>query len=164
MKRAIMAFLGAVLTTVALAAAASAAEQVSYGPHAGMLGMGILLGDPTSGSLKYWLDDVHAIDAGVGVSDNLVLHADYMYHGWDLFPQPTRGRLAAYISVGGRLEFEDQTDFGIRLVPGLSYWPKISRPAELFFELGPVLRLTNGVRGTVDGGFGFRFYFEPHRA
>lgn len=158
------------MTTLALAVAlagaawpASADTAPAPGPKPGALGIGILLGDPTSASFKYWLDDRQAIDAGVGVSESLVLHGDYMYHGWELTPQPSRGRLAAYVGLGGRLEFEDKTDFGIRVVPGLSYWPKISRSAELFIELGPVIRLTNGVRGTVDGGFGFRFYFEPRR-
>ena len=148
-----------VAVAVLAAAAVPAAAQ-----RAGMLGMGLLLGDPTSGSLKYWLDDTQAIDAGVGVSQDLVLHADYLYHGWDLLPQPQRGSLAAYMAFGGRLEMEDPTDFGLRVLPGLSYWPKLKRPYEFFLELGPVFRLTNGARVTVDGGFGLRFYFTPRSA
>jgi len=153
--------LAAALALLGAACQAGAQTAPAPGPKPGSLGIGILLGDPTSASFKYWLDGRQAIDAGVGVSENLVLHGDYVYHGWELTPQPSRGRLAAYLALGGRLEFEDQTDFGIRLVPGLSYWPRMAtRSAELFLELGPVIRLTNGVRGTVDGGFGFRFYFD----
>lgn len=131
--------------------------------EARQLGVGVLLGDPTSGSLKYWLNDTEAVDFGIGVSEDLVLHADYVYHGWDLLPQTTRGKLAAYGALGGRLEFEDHTDFGIRTMAGLSYWPKFKRPVEFFLELGPVVRLTEGARVTVDGGFGLRFYFEPRK-
>lgn len=132
--------------------------------HAGELGLGVLLGDPTSGSAKYWLDDVQAVDFGIGVSQNLVMHADYVYHGWELIPQPTKGKLAAYGALGPRLEFMDDTDFGIRAMPGLSYWPNLKRSFEFFLELGPVFRLTNGLRVRLDGGFGLRFYFQPRGA
>ena len=146
-----------ILASALLAAVPAAAQQ------AGQLGLGLLLGDPTSGSLKYWINDVEAVDAGIGVSQNLVLHSDYVYHGWELLPQSKRGRLAAYGALGGRLEFMDETDFGIRVMPGLSYWPTLKRPAEFFIEIGPVVRLTNGVRVRIDGGFGLRFYFESRR-
>ena len=148
--------LGAVLAALAVPAAAQ--------PQGGQLGLGLLLGDPTSGSAKYWLDKDQAIDFGIGVSHTLVMHADYMYHGWDLIPEPKRGKLSVYGALGPRLEFYDDVDFGIRAVPGLSYWPTLKRPVEMFVELGPVFRLTNGLRVRIDGGFGVRWYFTPRAA
>lgn len=139
----------------ALAAAAPASAQ-----QKGELGVGVLLGDPTSATVKYFLSDVSAVDVGLGVSNNLVLHADYIYHIWNFKPQPSKGKLGFYGAVGPRLEFEDHTDFGIRLIPGASYWPQFKKhTVEFFVELGPVIRLTEGTRVAVDGGFGLRYYF-----
>jgi hypothetical protein len=129
--------------------------------QAGQLGVGVLLGDPTSASVKYFMTDTSALDFGLGVSQNLVLHADYVYHIFDFKPQPSKGKLGFYGAVGPRLEFEDHTDFGIRLIPGVSYWPAFKKhTVEFFVELGPVIRLTQGVRTTIDGGFGLRCYFS----
>jgi hypothetical protein len=149
------------LIATALAASIACPLSAQAGPSAGLLGLGVLLGDPTAGTAKYWFDDRQAVVAGIGVSQNLLLYSDYVFHGWELLPQSKRGRLAAYAAIGGRLEFMDETDFGIRLLPGLSYWPNFKRPVEFFLEVGPVIRLTNGTRVRVDGGVGLRVYFSP---
>lgn len=149
-KRALMA------AALAAAFAAPAAAQ-----QAGQLGVGVLLGDPTAASVKYFVTNAGAVDFGLGVSNNLVLHADWVQHLWNLKPQPSKGQLGLYGGIGPRLEFEDHTDFGIRLMPGMSYWPKIKQGEfEFFLEIGPVIRLTEGTRVTVDGGFGARYYFQ----
>lgn len=146
-----------ILAALALLAAAPAAA----GERAGQLGLGVLLGDPTSASAKYFVTETQAVDAGVGVSQTLTLHADWVWHGWDLAPQPKKGKLGASISLGGRLETQRDTDFGIRTLLGLSYWPSaFKRPAEFFLELGPVFRVAPEVRVRIDGGFGVRVYFS----
>ncbi|MBI4375484.1 MAG: hypothetical protein HY549_03445 [Elusimicrobia bacterium] len=135
--------------------AAASAQKPGY------LGLGALLGDPTGATVKYWIDPAQSIDAGIGVSHTLTLLADYSWHGWRAIPQPSRGNLAAYFSVGGRLETRDDTDFGLRVLPGLSYWPHFKRPVEFFLEIGPVFRVTDvKPRVRADGGFGLRYYFE----
>ena len=48
----------------------------------------------------------------------------------------------------------------IRTMLGLSYWPHLKHPVELFLELGPVYRVTpSPVRVRPDGSFGARWYF-----
>jgi hypothetical protein len=139
-----------------------------YAERAGLLGAGLLLGDPTAGSLKYFVNEKEAVDFGVGVSDELTLIGDYLWHGWNLLPQPTHGPLGFYFSLGGRLEFQDKTDVGIRTMAGLSYWPQgkrpLKHPVEFFLELGPVLQVAPETRGHLDGGFGLRVYFSPRKS
>lgn len=156
---------GAWLAAALLLAVPAAALADGPGPRAGQLGLGVMLGDPIAGTLKYFVTDKSAVDFGIGASQDLVLIADYVWHGWTLLPQPKRGQLGVYLSGGPRLEMEDPTDFGIRTMAGLSYWPKLkTRTAEFFLELGPVYRLTPApVRVRVDGGFGVRVYFSPSR-
>jgi len=144
------------LFVVAMLAAPASAQQK------GQLGLGILLGDPTSGTAKYFLDDKNAFDFGIGWSADVVLHADYVWHGWELIPDPSRGKLAAYAAIGPRFETQRDFDFGIRTMLGLSYFPHLKRRVvEFFVELGPCFRLEpTPARVRVDGGFGLRYYFS----
>ena len=78
--------------------------------YAGKLGVGIVIGEPTGGSIKYWLNDTLAVDGAVGWSshDNtdLYAHSDLLWHNFDLFPV-ARGRLPVYIGVCGLMRFRD---------------------------------------------------------
>ena len=124
----------------------------------GDLGVGLFVGDPLGVTGKYFLDDSNALNLGMGVSEDFVMNFDLVHHIWQFSPQPKKGRLAPYGAIGGRLEWQDHTDFGIRFMPGLSYWPDMKRLFEIFVEVGPVLRLTHGRRTTVDGSVGLRWY------
>lgn len=147
------------LFALALLASPAAAQQK------GDLGLGMMLGDPTSGSAKYFFHETHAVDFGIGWSADLVLHFDYVYHGWELIPDPKRGKLAAYASIGPRFETQKEFDFGIRTLLGLSYFPHLKRRVvEFFFELGPVFRVEPApTRVRVDGSFGMRYYFRERK-
>ncbi|MBI5240062.1 MAG: hypothetical protein HY926_06290 [Elusimicrobia bacterium] len=127
----------------------------------GQLGLGPLIGYPMAATAKYFLSERDAVDLGAGKSDDVTFHADYVWHGWKVLPQPSRGPLALTLAAGPRVELQTHADFGIRTMAGLSYWPKLKRAAEFFIELGPTFRLTNGERVRVDGGVGFRLYFTP---
>lgn len=127
------------------------------------LGVGPILGDPTGATAKYFIEPGYAVDVGLGVSHTLTLWADYVWHGWEALPQPRRGPLALYLSAGPRLETQTDTDFGIRTMAGLSFWPKFKRVYEFYLELGPTWRLAPDARVRVDGGFGVRYYFTPSK-
>lgn len=126
--------------------------------QAGDLGLGGVVGDPTGATAKYFLSPRQSLSAGVGVSETLTLFADSTWHAWNVLPQPKRGELGLYASLGGRLEMQKHTDFGIRTLAGLSYWPRLKRKAEFFLELGPVFRVAPDARVRIDGGFGLRVY------
>ena len=131
--------------------------------QAGGFGAGVIVGDPTGVTVKGWLDDRHAFDAGVGFSGDAAIYADYLWHAWDLFPQPGKGRLGGYVGAGPRIETQRDTAFGIRTLGGLAYWAA-SHPIELFFEVGPVFRLSPESQVDVDAGLGVRFYFGGSQA
>ncbi|HEU0038897.1 MAG TPA: hypothetical protein VFR76_06460, partial [Verrucomicrobiae bacterium] len=68
--------------------------------HSGdRFGAGLILGEPTGASLKYWLNDTMALDGAIGWSfhreTDLHLHSDVLWHKFDLFSVP-EGRLPLY--------------------------------------------------------------------
>jgi hypothetical protein len=139
-------------SVLALVSVPARAQQV------GGFGAGVILGDPTGLTVKTWLDATRALDAGVGFSGDAAFYADYLWTAWDLFPQPSQGKLGAYVGGGPRLEFDRDTEFGLRTLAGATYWVA-NRPIEIFFEAGPVFRLAPDRGVDVDGGLGVRFYF-----
>jgi len=125
-------------------------------------GVGLMLGEPTGASLKYWLSDVSAIDSVVGLSfedDNFSIHADYLYHFNDVV-QLEENRLSLYVGGGPRYRARDHKDdlFGIRAVGGVAYsFDEI--PVDIFFEAGPVFDLTPDAKVRYTVGIGARFWF-----
>ncbi len=148
------------LAIAVLAVALSAGT--GWAQKAGDLGAGVILGNPTGGSAKYWLSGTQALDAGLGFSGDFAVHADYLWHAWDVLPKPRQGRLPAYLGLGGRVEAGDDAQFGIRTVGGLAYWlPR--HPIEIFLEVVPVFRLAPSTGVDLDAGIGLRYYFTKPR-
>lgn len=135
------------------------------------LGVGVIVGEPTGLSLKYWLDDTHAIDGAAAWSfwdnDGFQLHADYLWHNFDLIDSGSAsGKLPVYCGVGARLKFEDNegrhdgdTVFGIRVPLGISYLFG-DTPVDIFAEVVPVLDLSPDVDLDLNLAIGLRFYIE----
>ncbi|MCU0915647.1 MAG: DUF3996 domain-containing protein [Planctomycetes bacterium] len=136
------------------------------------LGLGLILGEPTGLSVKYWLDDEHAIDGAAGWSfwddDGFQLHADYLWHNYELLDLgETEGRVPVYYGLGARLKFEnddnrgrgddDDTVFGIRAPLGITY-RFANEPLDLFAEIVPVLDLTPDVELNLNLAVGIRIY------
>lgn len=143
----------AILTLLMLAAAGASRAQ-----QAGQLGAGVVLGQPIGGTAKYWLTDTRAFDAGVGYGSRAtVLYADYLYHGWDLLPKPSKGKLGVYAGLGPRLETARDALFALRTIVGADYWIE-AHPIELFLEGGPTFRLAPNSNVDADIGLGIRFY------
>jgi len=152
--RRMMNIKNAVFALVLVAAGGNAWSQ-----QAGQFGAGVVLGVPIGGTAKYWLNDRQAFDFGVGFGDgDTVLYGDFLWHAWNIFPQPQKGKLGAYVGVGPRLETADEAEFAIRTMAGLDYWVE-NNPIELFLEGGPVFRFTPSSDVSADVGLGVRFYF-----
>ena len=130
----------------------------------GSLGVGAMLGEPIGLSVKYWLSDKTAVDGGVGYSfedeDGCQLHADVLFHKFDLWRADTRD-LPVYVGVGGRVKFVDHGDnhAGIRIPVGVSYLMRTQR-LELFAEVAPVLDVAPATTLEWNGEVGIRFYFS----
>ncbi|MDD5301719.1 MAG: hypothetical protein PHS14_01310 [Elusimicrobia bacterium] len=146
-----------ILIALTLAAAAFPASAQSPIKEAGA---GIIAGDPIGGTAKLWFDRNYALDLGVGFSGSTVLWGDFLYHAWNLLPQPEEGRLGVYFGAGPRLETASDTEFGVRTIAGVS-WRLTRQPIEVFAEAGPVFRLTQGGGVDADGGVGVRLYLGP---
>lgn len=127
-------------------------------------GAGVVLGEPTGVSLKYWLDERSAVDGVVGWSfessrDNLYLNANYLYHVFDDVAIG-RDRFAAYFGGGVRYQVMSRRSdrFGIRGVAGVNYLFN-DVPVDVFLEVGPILDLTPDTKLRFGAGIGARYWF-----
>ncbi|MDH5468423.1 MAG: hypothetical protein OEY25_13480 [Candidatus Aminicenantes bacterium] len=125
-------------------------------------GIGVILGEPTGISLKKWLGGHSAIDGAVawsfGGANSFHLHADYLYHNFNLFDVES-GQLPLYFGVGFRFKTEPEATFGARFPVGICYIFE-KAPLDIFLELGPVLDLVPGMEFWFTGSIGARFYFK----
>jgi hypothetical protein len=132
--------------------------SLTFAAQGGPLGVGIILGDPTGLSAKYWLDKKNAIDAAIGF-DRFSVHADYLFHFWNIIPQTGGGELGAYLGPG--FVFKDKKEdnvVGIRFALGAAY--ELNQyPVEIFAEIVPVFELAPDTDLNFDGGIGVRYFF-----
>jgi len=124
---------------------------------------GIIFGEPTGLSLKYWTSEILAVDAGIGWSfDNdtdLHLHGDVLWHNFEWLDVP-KGELPIYFGVGARAQFRSHRDdrVGIRIPFGMSYMFE-DVPLSAFIEIAPVLDLAPSTHGDFTAGIGLRYRF-----
>jgi hypothetical protein len=148
-----------VLAAAAPAAAADSAAAASAGQDGRQLGLGVILGDPIGGTAKLWFDQHFAVDAGAGFAtaeNRAAFWGDALWHDWTLLPQPKQGKLGVYVGAGPQLDTGDDARFGVRTIAGLSFRPE-GHPFELFAEVGPLFRMTQGGHVDAVGGVGVRF-------
>lgn len=131
------------------------------------LGVGVIVGEPTGLSAKYWLDNEHAIAGAAAWSfsgtDSFHLHADYLFHRFDLFNTPEeKGETALYYGVGARLKDKgrrDRTTLGVRIPVGVTHlFP--NAPFDVFAEIVPVVDVAPDVDVKLNAAIGVRFYFR----
>jgi hypothetical protein len=153
----------AALLMIFLAAVAGMASAQS-GRSGGTTGIGIIFGEPTGVSFKFWTGRTVAIDAAAAWSfadgSSIQLHGDLLFHSFDLF-RVEKGRMALYYGFGGRLKTKDATDkarLSFRVPLGISYEFE-GAPIEFFLEIAPMLDLVPKTEGAIGGGIGFRYYF-----
>jgi hypothetical protein len=125
-------------------------------------GLGLMVGEPTGLSGKYWISPWSAIDGGFAWSidkkGNAQIHSDYLWHNYDII-RVIKGKLPIYYGIGGRLVFATDNIVGIRGVAGLNYLFD-GTPLDIFLELVPVLDLAPKVDFDFNGAIGIRFYFN----
>lgn len=119
--------------------------------------LGVIIGEPTGVSAKFWTSGRTAVDLGVawslGESGNMHLHSDYLWHFWN------QSGLAFYTGLGGRLILNDDTQLAARIPLGLQF--NVARRLGLFFELAPTLPIIPETSSDFDinGGAGLRIRF-----
>lgn len=125
-------------------------------------GIGVIIGEPTGLSLKFWNSRTTAFAAAAAWSfreeQKLHLHMDYLFHNFRL-AKVRGGRLPLYIGIGGRVKFEDETRIGVRLPVGACYILK-SHPIDIFFEIAPLLDLLPETGFDINASIGIRYFFR----
>lgn len=125
------------------------------------LGVGISLGNPTGVNGKYWLDKTAAVDGGLGLSlgkhTDASLHSDYLLHKEGAFFLNDVHPLDLYYGVGGRMEFADDIELGIRVPVGLAHRVE-NGDADVFGEIAPIFDFLTSPSVEVHFLFGARYY------
>ena len=128
----------------------------------GQFGLGIVVGEPTGVSAKYWASGTNAFDFGAAWSfkgdGNLLLQADYVWHTFSLIPV-REGKLPFYFGIGGRVIFSHDPLIGARIPLGLDYI-FTNAPIDVFAEIVPILDLAPETNFNLGGGIGVRFWFR----
>lgn len=127
-------------------------------------GLGVILGEPTGISGKYWVDNEHALDFGLAYSfvhpnKTFSLHGDYLLHLPNLIKSSYR--FPVYYGFGARIHFgnKDGNTLGARGVIGI-LWMHDSLPIDAFIELAPVFNLFPETSLHFDFAIGGRYYFN----
>lgn len=140
-------------------------------PARGVFGLGLIVGEPTGLSGKYWLGSDRALDFAFGASffTDFRLHATYLYH-IDVFDNQ---RVPLYYGFGGSIsgrtgriaEFgggadrnRHRTGLGVRGSVGVSYLLPTA-PFDFFVEFGSVLIVFPPAALDIDLSIGVRYYF-----
>jgi hypothetical protein len=124
--------------------------------------LGVLLGEPTGFSAKYWTTWETALDFGAAWSfegkGQFHFHSDYIFHNFNAI-KVDQGSLPIYFGIGGRIRLdENDSRLGLRLVVGAEYLFD-QYPMSLFFEIAPIVDFAPETEASVNGGLGVRYVF-----
>jgi hypothetical protein len=126
-------------------------------------GIGVMLGNPTGLSGKYWLDETKAVDAGVGFSvgsaTNLTLHSDFLLHSIGALVMNDIHPLDVYCGLGGRVKFADDIQIGLRVPVGVAYKAP-NNASDMFAEIAPVIDFISRTGIDLNVLIGARYYFN----
>lgn len=125
-------------------------------------GVGVSLGNPTGLNGKYWLSGDRAVDAGLALSfgkhSNASIHSDYLLHNEAAFYFNDTVPLDLYYGIGGRMEFADEIELGVRIPVGLVHKVE-GGSADMFAEVAPIVDFVGRTGVELHWLFGGRYYF-----
>jgi len=126
------------------------------------IGLGIIVGEPTGISFKYWTSSTTAFDAALAWSfidgGAFHIHADYIFHNFNLI-RFSEGRLPFYYGIGGRIKTADKTQVGVRVPLGLAFMFN-NTPVDIFLEVVPILNLAPKTDFRINAALGARYFFN----
>jgi hypothetical protein len=142
----------------------SSAEAAAVSPAKGLFGIGVVLGEPSGVSGKYWLSKYRAVDGAFGYSfgDRFRFSMDYLVHTDALLSED----FSFYYGIGGAISGgrgyiakPRPGDFalGARGVIGVSHFFKRA-PLDAFLELAPIIFIAPPLGLSMDFCFGIRVY------
>ena len=127
------------------------------------LGSGVIIGEPTGISAKYWLNGKNAFDIAVaysffGANNGLFLKADYLFHLARVnFSNQT---FLPFYGFGGKIKFagKGNNSVGARGVIGVALLLK-KAPVDIFIEIAPTFDLLPATGISIGAALGARYYF-----
>jgi hypothetical protein len=169
------AAISAIGLTAGMAIAMASASSDALAAR-GNLGVGIVLGEPSGLSAKYWLRSRDAVDFGLAYSfdDFFAVFSDYLFHFPGVFGRNApAAQITPYLGVGailladtadgrtnGRFFTNDGSSVGLGLrIPLGVEWRPSYPPLGIFLELVPGLGIIPSTFGFLEAGIGGRFYF-----
>jgi len=126
-------------------------------------GLGVVLGEPTGISAKFWLTSGTALDFGLGysfTSSNSVFdfYVDYVFHNSNMIN--SEENFVVYYGPGARLKIKESTSrLGIRGVIGILWLPRGTN-FDVFVEVAPILDIIPATKFDFSGGIGGRYFFN----
>ncbi len=146
-------------------------SQAAPADRSGDLGVGVMVGDTTSITGKYWTRPAAAFDlAGGGSSDKEgFIQASYSHHFLTMLNRDRAARvmteMAPYLGFGLGVGFNRtidnekfQNDWYARVPIGVSWLPNRT-PVDLFLEAAPTLVVSPEAVVSLEGNVGARYYF-----
>lgn len=125
--------------------------------------IGLMFGEPTGVSYKYFITNANAIDAGAAVSfipDAVFqLSADFLRHYYH-FANVGEGRLPLVYGAGLAVQFREDTRLGIRIPVGLTYIMQ-NLPLALFIDVAPRFDIVPDTEVSINAAVGVRYRFFP---
>lgn len=125
-------------------------------------GFGLVLGEPTGITGKYFSDPENAVDMGVAYSfsDYMLIYSDKLWHWPEVFNGKNSDfvkRLSPYMGVGAGIFVGKSALLDVRIPFGISWLP-VKPSLELFLEIVPALRIAPSTAFDFGGGIGVRIY------
>ena len=126
-------------------------------------GLGVVLGEPTGISAKFWLTPGTALDFGLGysfTSSNSLFdfYVDYVFHNSNMIN--SEENFVIYYGPGARLNIKESTSrLGVRGVIGLLWLPRGTN-FDVFVEVAPILDIIPETKFDFSGGIGGRYFFN----
>lgn len=152
----------------------SASGLKSYSPQGKNFGFGIMLGEPTGLTAKFWTSKDNALAFCLGNSylGNLRIGADYLWHFNAFNSKIVNMYSGPGIALGigessgwwyhnkNKVWYkeDDGIGLGVRGVFGINIVPR-NTPLEIFGELGVMVGFLPGTFTNVEGAIGIRYYF-----
>lgn len=140
-------------------------------------GAGILIGNPTSLSAKYWTEQNRALQGGLAfdLDDYILIHGDYLVHYPGTFKTTESfiNSLVPYVGIGGLFvittddrrkkddylgEDSGSIGLGVRVPFGIE-WRNPDPSIGVFLELVPGISVIPETSALFMGGIGVRYYF-----
>jgi hypothetical protein len=155
----------------ALVLAATIRGEAAAASDFGPFGAGIVLGEPTGITAKYWFTHRQAFQLGLSYTfrrEAFWLGVDYLFHWTGLIKElPPQIELAPYIGAGLKAVLRDEDErpgrdrhsFGAFRFPLGGAVIFMAVPIEVFLEVAPGMRFAPETDFEIDGAIGARYYF-----